>query len=102
MNCKLLYQGPTSLGHLRGVTKKVLYAIAATIFDNYTGLSIRTRIALLHPDYFVVADVCRRLNIDSVEVTEQYPGSIFYKPYSCNFRVRLHSNVIYSTYCVVR
>ena len=102
MNCKTLYDGPTDYRSLMKTSKKVLYAIAACIFDNTSFLPIRTRIALLHPDIFSLAATCKDLNIDHVKVVEQYPSSIFYKPYACNFRVRLYSNVIYSVYSSVK
>ena len=102
MNCKTLYDGPTNYRSLMKTSKKVLYAIAACIFENSTLLPIRTRIALLRPDCYSLANICKNLNIDHVKVVEQYKGSIFYKPYACNFRVRLYSNAIYSVYSSVK
>lgn len=102
MNCKSLYCGPTDLKSLQKVSKKVLNALAACLFDNLHYLSIRDKIVLLNPGPYDVAFVCDKYGIDEVEVIEQYPSSLFYEPYKCNFRVRLYSSKIYSVYSCIR
>lgn len=102
MNCKSLYRGSLSSSALKKVSKKVLYAIAAALFDNFTFTSRTDLINLLRPVYYQVADICDRLGLDEVEVVEQYPSSLFYIPYKCNFRVRFSSNRVYSTYSIMR
>lgn len=98
MNCKPLYRGSVTLPDLKKVSKKVLHAIAACLFDNIPYLGIRDKVCLLLPDAYVLSEICEKYGIDEVDVIEQYPFSMFYEPYKCNFRVRIHSNRIYSVY----
>ena len=102
MNCKTLYRGSVSYPALKNVSPKVLKAIAACLFDNLQYLGLRDRVDLLTPSFFSVSCICDRYGIDEVEVIEQYPSSMFYEPYKCNFRVRLYSSRVYSVYCNTR
>lgn len=98
MICKTLYEGPSDFIHLKKASKKVIHVIAATIFDNYQLLNVKTMLSLLQPDYFLIYSICRDLGIDYITVVEQFPGSRFYKPYKCNFRVCFHQNKYYDVY----